>query len=86
MAWMFKRHQLNSVVLPEIVASATEDLSFEGKQQALQQAQEQDLDARKIANIVSSRVGDIVDVSDAGNILLRSELLTVIISLLCSSR
>lgn len=83
---MFKRHQLNSVVLPEIVASATEDLSFEGKQQALQQAQEQDLDARKIANIVSSRVGDIVDVSDAGDILLRSELLTVIISLLCSSR
>jgi hypothetical protein len=38
-------------------------MSFEGKQDALGKAREQGLDIRKIANIVSSRVGDIIDVS-----------------------
>ena len=53
----------------ETVASATEDLSFEGKQQALEKAQQEGLDARKIANIVSSRVGDIIDVSAHSTVL-----------------
>lgn len=46
-----------------LVASEAEDLSFEGKQHALEQAEEQGLDARKIANIVSCKVADIIDVS-----------------------
>jgi hypothetical protein len=52
---------------PELAVSG--DLSFEDKQAALEKAQEQGLDVVKIANILASRVGDIIDVcsSDCSN-------------------
>lgn len=43
--------------------AAIQDLRFEEKQAALAKAREQGLDVRKIANLVSSRVGDVIDVS-----------------------